>query len=336
MTKKEWVLKAFNCEDVDHVPMGFWFHFVNVNATVADTLRDPDFLRQNLAGHERYIKEFSPDFVKIMTDGYFRHPLADGKQILTSMEDLDCIKPIDENHPWIQNQIELARKVCAMENGLLYIYNIFCPVTSLKILMLGAEATLFKSELLTQCLLKDPARVAKALEVLANSLALLVKNVITKGGADGIYYSVGNPDRARISDELYRRYMSPCDKIVLDAANSVSDNNILHICGFEGNRNNLSDFTDYKAKVYNWAANVEGVSLEEGRKLFKGAAILGGYANNKGDILNAGTKEEIQNFAEKIVRGFGKKGLIVGADCTVPQDIPREHLSWVREKLQTL
>jgi hypothetical protein len=58
----------------------------------------------------------------------------------------------------------------------------------------------------------------------------------------------------------------------------------------------------------------------------------GGYANNRTDILNAGTKEEIQNPAEKIVRGFGKKGLPAGADCTVPGDIPRDHVRRVREK----
>jgi uroporphyrinogen decarboxylase len=336
MTKKEWVLRAFNGEEVDHVPMGFWFHFIKGNVGWADSLRDPGFLKQNLAGHEAYIREFSPDFVKIMSDGYFRHPLADGKEVITSMDDLDAIRPLDENNPWIQKQVELVQKVTAMDKDLLYLYNIFCPVTSLKILMLGANITAFKSELLTQCFQKDPARTAKSLEILAHNLVLVAKSVITKGGAEGIYYSVGNPDRAGISDEVYRRYITPADKIVLDAANSVSDNNMLHICGYEGNRNNLKDFTDYKAKVYNWAVNVEGISLEEGRALFKGASVLGGYANNRTDILNAGTKEEIQNLAEKIVRDFGKKGLLVGADCTVPGDISWDHLRWVREKLQTL
>ncbi|MDR3131349.1 MAG: hypothetical protein LBU18_07360 [Treponema sp.] len=336
MTKKEWVLKAFNGEEADHVPMGFWFHFVKGNVGWADSLRDPGYLEQNLAGHRTYIREFAPDFVKIMSDGYFRHPLADGKEVITSMEDLDAIKPIDENNPWVQKQVELAREVTAMDKDLLYIYNIFCPVTSLKILMLGPNAAAFKSELLTRCLRQDPARVAKSLEILANNLALVAKNVITKGGADGVYLSVGNPDRAGISDEVYRQYVTPSDKIVLEAANSASDNNMLHICGYEGNRNNLNDFTGYKAKVYNWAVNVEGISLEEGRALFKGASVLGGYANNRTDILNRGTKEEIQNFAEKIVRGFGKRGLLIGADCTVPGDISWDHLRWVREKLQTL
>ena len=51
-----------------------------------------------------------------------------------------------------------------------------------------------------------------------------------------------------------------------------------------------------------------------------------------GGVIHAGTKEQIQDTVEKLIRDGGKTGLIIGADCTVPEDTPIEHLVWAREK----
>lgn len=59
----------------------------------------------------------------------------------------------------------------------------------------------------------------------------------------------------------------------------ISDNNILHICGYEGAKNDLTIYKDYDAKAYNWAVNVENISLSQGREIFKQKAIIGGFPN---------------------------------------------------------
>jgi uroporphyrinogen decarboxylase len=160
---------------------------------------------------------------------------------------------------------------------------------------------------------------------------LQAETVIKDGGADGIYLSVQNPSISKVSDDEYHKIVTPADKIVLDAANALSDNNILHICGYAGAKNHLDAWTGYKAKAYNWAVNVEGVSLAEGKKLFGGAAVIGGFDNTSDGILyKKGTKQEIEAFTEKLIAEVGKTGVIIGADCTVPDDIDFERLEWVR------
>ena len=53
-------------------------------------------------------------------------------------------------------------------------------------------------------------------------------------------------------------------------------------------------YQDYEAKAYNWATFTEGISIEEGRKLFPGKCVLGGFDNRKEGILYSGSKEEIE------------------------------------------
>jgi len=57
-------------------------------------------------------------------------------------------------------------------------------------------------------------------------------------------------------------------------------------------------------------------SLEDGKKLFANCTIMGGLKNRSG-VLVTGSDSEIQNEVKSIIEGFGKKGFILGADCTL-------------------
>lgn len=78
--------------------------------------------------------------------------------------------------------------------------------------------------------------------------------------------------------------------------------------------------------------NIENVSLLEGKKIFGNRAVIGGFDNTANGILYRGSKEEIENFTEQLLKDVGTTGVILGADCTVPSDIDLKHLAWVREK----
>ena len=71
-TKKELVLKAMDQKEVKRVPSGFWFHFLE-NEIHADAFTYPELEKQLLEGEIRYIDTVQPDFVKIMTDGFFAY-----------------------------------------------------------------------------------------------------------------------------------------------------------------------------------------------------------------------------------------------------------------------
>ena len=101
--------------------------------------------------------------------------------------------------------------------------------------------------------------------------------------------------------------------------------------GYEGARNDIHLFTDYPAPVINWAVGPEGISLAEGREIFGGRTVLGGFENGKKGLLYTGDKAAIQAETKRIIAETGTTGLVIGADCTIPSDIDEERIEWVRE-----
>jgi len=324
-TKKELVQAALNNQPVDRVPVGFWFHYL-ADESNANALADPNLGRQNIAGHRAFYERFDPDFVKIMSDGYFIYP-NEGLQKVTSVQDLRNIRPLGPNHPWIEKQVELVKNLQDIfGNEVLTFYNIFAPARYLE-----WSLPTYGKDLLGDFIAENKEAFKAALAVVAEDVASLSQGIIKAGGADGIYFSVQNIDDSRITNSVYKDVIEPGEQAVLAAANEVSDNNILHICGYEGHHNNLSWYTDYKAKAYNWAVKVENISLEAGKKIFAGKAVIGGFGNTKDDVLYNGTEKSIADETAKILQNTGRTGVILGADCTVPSNIDLKHLEWVRQ-----
>jgi uroporphyrinogen decarboxylase len=318
VSKKELIFKAFNNEETYRTPVGFWFHFLD-EASFGEGLIKPEIINLNIAGHRRFIERFRPDMVKIMSDGFFLPPVRD----INDVDDILAIAPLAANHIWTEKQVELVKTVTAMDTDIPYFYNIFSPLTTLRF-MLGADKLL-------SLILEDAERVSKAAYNIGLTLAGLAERVIREGSADGIYLSVQNPNIEQISDLEYEKFFTPADMLILNAANAASENNILHICGYEGVRNRLAAWRNYPAKAYNWAVNVEGVTLSEGKALFSGKAVIGGFANPKGSLIDTGTREEIEAFVTELLQKTGKRGVVIGADCTVNSETTPERYEWVRQ-----
>lgn len=321
MSKRELVLNAFNNQEVERVPVGFWFHFA------ADAFFDSseETVKRNIAGHQKYVDEFHPDFLKLMSDGFFGYPNEAIKKIKIAA-DLDRIEKEDAGK-WIQGQVDLVRELTGrFQKEVASFYNIFAPATYLSLLLESAGNELTVAQLAKE----NPKGLARVLDLIAKDVALLSRRVIAEGGADGIYLSVRNIDG--VGKEDYLNVIAPSELAVLENANAVSRYNILHICGYEGHRNDLSTYVDYPARIVNWAVTVENVSLSEGKKLFGGKAVIGGFNNTTDGVLYKGSKEEIEAETAGLIADAGTTGVILGADCTIPSDTPLEHLSWVREK----
>ena len=52
--------------------------------------------------------------------------------------------------------------------------------------------------------------------------------------------------------------------------------------------------------------------------------------------MYSGSREEIERETERLVEETGRRGVVLGADCTLPSDIDLERMKWVREKLEQL
>lgn len=327
MGKRELVFAAFDNKKTERVPVGFWYHYA------PDALFDDseETIKQNIEGHQRFVDEFQPDFLKLMSDGYFDYENETLKDI-KSAEDLYAVRAVGAKQ-WIDAQVLLVQELTKrFGKEVASFYNIFAPASYFKFQLTKANSSLTIAQLLKE----NPEGLKHALNEIAKDIAELAARVIKDGHADGIYFSTQNIQDDQISKETYLNYVAPSERTVLEAANAISDNNILHICGYEGSRNDLTTYVDYPAKVINWAVTVEGTSLKEGKRLFGNRAVIGGFNNTKSGVLYKGTKEEIEAYTEELIKDAGSQGIILGADCTIPEDTPFEHLNWVREKAKLI
>ena len=327
-SKKDLVLSAMDRREVERVPSGFWFHFL-ADEIHADAYADPRLEQTLLDGELRYIDGFQPDFVKIMTDGFFSYPNPVVQTARTAKE-LAKVQPLPDDHPFFTRQIAYAKEITKRYgNEVATFYNIFCAGTTVKFMQPG---TLAEDEaFLAQLVREDAAAVRAAFDVISGDLAKLARRIIAEAGVTGIYFSLQNLIGEGASRAVYEEVFAPGEKEILHAANAESSYNILHICGFEGASNDLELFKDYPAQVFNWATHHEEVSLAEGRKLFGGQTVLGGFENSRAALLNTGSRAELEAETKRLLAETGSQGVILGADCTVPDDFEIERLDWIRQ-----
>lgn len=88
---------------------------------------------------------------------------------------------------------------------------------------------------------------------------------------------------------------------------------------------------DYPAKVINWATFIEDMDLTEGKAFFGGRCVLGGFDNRPQGVLCSGTKEEVEAYTAALLEKHGTRGVVIGADCTLPRNIDLNRISWVVE-----
>jgi uroporphyrinogen decarboxylase len=312
---------------VDYVPVGFWKHFFD-KGVVGQPCID---------AHIEYYKQADLDFLKVMSDGYFAFPTADGKQ-LRSAADLRSIRPVEADDPWIRAQVERVQALVeAFGKERCVFYNVFTPFTTLKCCFEG-DSLDASDAVFMKAVREDTDAVLGALDIVAQGNALLAECIIKESGADGIYFPVSNAEHDRFTEQEYRRIIGPSELYVLEHINRWSDYNILHCCGFAGTRNRISLWYDYPAKCVNWAVHVDDLSLSDGRVLFGGKSVLGGFDTHWGDdenemrgILYHGSKEELQSYTKELILNAGKLGLLLGGDCTTDHRIDPQRLNWIIE-----
>lgn len=316
MTKRERLLNAFENKPVDRVPIGFWYHFSP----------DEDTGEKMVEQHLNLYREADMDMIKVMCDGYFNYPNPYIEKV-TCPEDWFAMTPLGEDHPYITRQVERAKRVVEETAGECCVfYNVFCPMSLMRF---GTS-----EELLMSHIKMNPEAVCHAFKVIGEDVKALVRRLITEAGCEGIYYCVQNAEKFRFTAEEYRKLVTPAELDVLEYANTLSGNNILHCCGWAGDANRIEVWQDYPAKAVNWAVYVENLTLAEGKRFFGGRCVLGGFDNRKTGLLYSGTRQEIEQETERLLRETGTVGVVLGADCTLPSDIDTERLKWVREKAE--
>lgn len=330
MTKRGRFLKVLANQPVDHVPTAFFHHFTP-DEKFGRGLVSKEAFEHNIEGHRLAREDFNPDVVKIMNDSLIFMPVD--ASFVEKASDLRKIEPLPMNSEFVQKTLELTKRVREIyeDNDTPPIFaTSFSPTFVLRnALSVGGLAGLGGDETrFLQFVEEDPEAVAVACEALSQGISDLNKLLITEGGVDGVYFCVNNRG-GFFKEDIFRKYISPSEKAVLDNTNKVSDTNLLHICGFAGLANNLELFKDFEAAAYNWAVYAEHVTLSEGKKFFGGKAVFGGFEQNT--VIYNGSREEVEKATFQILDDCGQIGTMLGADCVVPLDIDNKRLNWVRD-----
>ena len=312
---------------VDRVPVAFFHHYCRHDDWYMG-LERPEAFEDNIRYHREARAVFDPDVVKIMNDTLMIMPVD--ISFVKKPSDLRSIHAPGPDSVYFQKARELTKRVMEIygdTDAPIYATG-FSTSLVLRSAFRRSTPALDGEKYLLDFLKEDPDSVLCGMNNLVDGIARFHEMLIKECGADGIYLSVNN-QASFFDDEFYRSKVAPYDKAALNEANKLSDMNLLHICGYHGLSNNLSLFTDFEAAAYNIAVYAEGISLSEGKKLFSGKPVFGGFSQD--GVIYRGSRKEVTDTAWNILDECGQTGVMLGADCTTPTDIDDDRFNWVRD-----
>lgn len=331
MTKRERFMKVLANEPVDRVPVAFFHHFTDVQDWNQGVTNDAAFER-NITGHIAPLEVFNPDIIKVMNDTLMMMPLD--VSFVKTPEDLYRIEAVDLNGAYMQRQVELTKRVVDIYKGKCDAPILVTAFSAAWVLRNGFTVGLpvpGEDEHVMKTLMAaedGPKAIYDCLMRMSKGIAEMNRVLMTECGADGIYFSCAN-QAGFFPKEFHQNYVAPSEQYVLAEAKKIRDMNVLHICGYHGHGNDLTLYTGYDAAAYSVAVNAEGTTLGKAKELFGGKPVIGGFKQD--GVIYKGSKEEVWGTTWRLLDEAGQKGVIIGADCTVPNDIDDDRFNWVRD-----
>ena len=319
MKKRERVFAAMKNQPVDKVPSYFTMHFP----------REVAFGEAAVEEHLKFFKEVNPDIQKIMNEN-----LVPNMGSIKTPDDWKCIRSISLNDKFMQDEIELVKRVldrCDMDA-----YNIgtLHGIVASTIHPIEPDYGYMPvRQLLVSHLRQDKAPVLDAMERIADGLCQLAGKFVELG-LDGILYAGLGGERFLFTDQEFEEYIMPFDKQIMNACLEAGGNNILHMCKTDVN---FDRYKSYKGlyTIANWGVYEAGLSLAEGRRIFTDCAIMGGLSNHMGPLIE-GTADEIREEVRRVVAEAGRTGFILGTDCTIPTGTSYDRLRTAVDALEGL
>lgn len=300
MNKRDGLLNLIHGgSSLDYTPAAFFMHF------------DPTHHEGQAAvdKHLEYFRATGMDFVKIQYE-----------------QRLPPASPINKADDWAQIPLypesffEPTLRVVeglveAVHDEALVMMTLYSPFMLAMQLAGGVD--------LAQHLSENPNAVVKGLATMTENVQNLVRGCM-RAGVDGFYASTQGGETFRFRDrDFFQRYIKPTDLAVWDVMQSCAFN-ILHICDYVGDYDDLTPFLDYPGHVVNCSLTLGNRKLlpTEVSQLF-GRPYMGGL-ERKG-VLATGSVAEIRAVVRSVLAQAPER-FILAADCTVPSDTPWDNL----------
>jgi uroporphyrinogen decarboxylase len=180
------------------------------------------------------------------------------------------------------------------------------------------------AERMLQHIHEDLEAVKKGMQIVTDSLMSFVRGCI-RLGVDGFYTSTQGGETHRLADPvLFNDLVRPYDLALMNEIDHACVFNILHICDYAGDYDDLQRFLDYPGHVVNCPLRIGGrpLSSQEATSLF-GRPYMGGM-DRKG-LLTSGTPTQVREVAIAALQSAPNR-FILGADCTVLPGTPWDNL----------
>ena len=313
MTKKERVIAAIQQQALDGIPSSFSIHFPE-EAKRGDAC---------VKAHLDFFQETDTDICKIMNENLI--PVF-GE--IHSPSDYDRLIPtLSMEDDFMRDQMALTKKILAGCDKDVFTMGTLHGICASGIHPIEqAGVNYFAARQMQVDFLRwDEEKMLSAMQRITDVLCDLARAYI-EAGTDAVYYAALGGEHCFFTDEEFEKWIKPFDLQVMKAIKDAGGYCFLHICknglNMERYRDGYPDFAD----VVNWGVYEAPYSLEEGRALFGGKTIMGGLPNRHG-VFTDGNADEVRAETRKIIDGFGKKGFILGADCTLATE---QDLSLVR------
>lgn len=309
MTKRERVLAAIQGKEVDGIPSCFSLHFFTPD-------KKPIMGEAGIRKHLSFFQESDADIIKIM-DEYRLVP----DHIIRTPEDFNKAIPQDVGAcSIVQDQIDYTKRIMRHAPKDVFsigtLHGVFA--TAVQTFMKMGDGYLVNEAFEAQALFLrwNEKEVLDAYQRIADGLCELVRGYIKDCGMDGVFYTSIAGMTKYLTDEEHAKWVKPFDLQVMKAIKDAGGYCVLHICSAGVNMDRFD--ADYEAlsDVINWGTQEVPMTLEEGREHFHGKTILGGLPHHSGVLVN-GTEAEVREAVRDIVKKFGRKGLILGADCAL-------------------
>lgn len=305
MTKRDLVLDVLHGKHTDIVPSSFSYHFPP----------ESKYGDAAVEAHLKFFKDSDTDIIKIMNENLM--PSYSG---LYSAADLSGFSASCNGDKIIEDETSLVKKildkadssafsVCTIQGVCASFVHIFRP---------QYQALNDIRQLHKKFFHEDKKIVIDVMKRIAEVQMKMVESVLD-AGCDGIYYAVLGGESDVFSREEFEEFQAPFDKQVMEVAKKKGKTVILHMCK---DRLDIERFRSYSpyCDVVNWGIYENGISLEDGMKVFPDKVIMGGLENRKGIIVD-GSLEDMRNEVHSLRKRMQGHPFILGADCTLATNV---------------
>jgi uroporphyrinogen decarboxylase len=282
----------------------------------------------------RCATDFSYDWVNVMSDPYSEasaygtklfYPEDNLPQVteylINDISDIDKLKVLRVNdHSRLKARVDEIREfnrlvgktqfICGWVEGPLAAY---CDIRDLSAACMD--------------MYENPDKIKTALNIMTESAALFITEQV-RAGAHCV--GIGDAVCSLISPELYKEFVFPLEKALIDHAHSLNAMIKLHICG------NTSAILPDMIKTGADIVDIDHLvgSMANFIDLFPGKQVPSGNSDPV-SVIRDGTRESIKESVVQCFRATNGRG-IVSAGCEIPPDTTIENFNAYRDAALSL